>query len=58
MPAFGETDGRAWLDGCAGPRAHACRLSGAGQGLLPATDPPFLTKRAAPIGLCRPLRGR
>ena len=62
VPTSGETNGRARVDGCGGPWAHARRLSGAGPRLLSATDPPLLINKlrspTAPIRLCRPMLGR
>ena len=48
MPPSGEANGRAWVDGCAGPRAHSWRLSGAGARVLPPTAPSSLTSKARP----------
>ena len=45
---LGEADGRARVDGCAGPRAHARRLFGASARVLPPTAPRCLTSKARP----------
>jgi hypothetical protein len=48
MPALGETNGRARMDGCARPRTHTRRLSGASARVLPRTVPRRLTSKARP----------
>ena len=57
VPAPGEANGRTRMDGCAGPRTHARRLSGASSRLLPRTAPPCLINKARPptawIWFCR-----
>ena len=42
MPPSREANGRARVDGCVGPRAHARRLSGASARVLPGTVPPYM----------------
>ena len=44
-----EANGRAWVDGCAGPRAHARWISGAGARVLPPAAPPRLINKSRPV---------